>query len=281
MREPVGRTAAGPAHAVRSPQGRARGRAVSGWSKVPEVTVWFWVVKVLTTGMGETASDYLAKTLGPVLAGGLGLIGLVATLVLQFRTTRYGAWTYWSAIVMVSVFGTMAADVVHVVVGVPYEVSAGGFAVVLAAVLMTWYASEGTLSIHSIRTRRREGFYWATVLATFALGTAVGDLTAGTLHLGYLPSGVLFAVLIAVPALCRRFLGLNAVAAFWWAYVLTRPLGASFADWMGVSSHRGGLGWGTGPVSLALLVPIIILVNHLAVSDRRQTPKTPVPAPAD
>lgn len=254
---------------------------MSGWSKVPEVTVWFWVVKVLTTGMGETASDYLARTLGPVVAGGLGLIGLVALLMLQFRTARYGAWTYWSAIVMVSVFGTMAADVVHVVVGVPYAVSAGGFAVILAAVLMTWYASEGTLSIHSIRTRRREGFYWATVLTTFALGTAVGDLTAGTLHLGYLPSGVLFAVLIAVPALCRRFFGLNAVAAFWWAYVLTRPLGASFADWMGVPVHRDGLGWGTGPVSLALLVPIIILVNHLAVSDRRQTPKTPAPAPVD
>ncbi|MFJ3698792.1 hypothetical protein ACIPW9_32515 [Streptomyces sp. NPDC090052] len=277
MREPVGRTAVGPAHAVRSP----RGRTAPGWSKVPEVTVWFWVVKVLTTGMGETASDYLARVLGPVLAGALGLTGLVALLVLQFRTTRYNAWTYWSAIVMVSVFGTMAADVVHVVVGVPYAVSAAGFAVALAAVLMTWYASEGTLSIHSIRTRRREGFYWATVLATFALGTAAGDLTAGTLHLGYFPSGVLFAALIAVPALCRRFLGLNAVAAFWWAYVLTRPLGASFADWMGASAHHGGLGWGTGPVSLALLVPIVILVNHLAVSERRHTPEAPAAAPAD
>ncbi|WP_371790186.1 hypothetical protein OG285_04075 [Streptomyces sp. NBC_01471] len=282
MREPVGRTAAGPAHAVRSPRGRARGRAVAGWSKVPEVTAWFWAVKVLTTGMGETASDYLARTLGPVAAGGLGLVGLTALLVLQFRTPRYGAWSYWSAIVMVSVFGTMAADVVHVVVGVPYAVSAVGFAVVLAAVLMTWYASEGTLSIHSIRTRRREGFYWATVLATFALGTAVGDLTAGTLHLGYLPSGVLFAVLIAVPALCRRLFGLDAVAAFWWAYVLTRPLGASFADWMGAPAHHGGLGWGTGPVSLALLVPIVLLVKKLAAGDRRRdAPKAPVTAPAD
>lgn len=193
--------------------------------------------------------------------------------MLQFRTARYGAWTYWSAIVMVSVFGTMAADVVHVVAGVPYLVSTVGFSVVLTAVLMTWYASEGTLSIHSIRTRRREGFYWATVLTTFALGTAVGDLTAGTLHLGYLTSGVAFAALIAVPALARRFLGLNAVAAFWWAYVLTRPLGASFADWMGVSTQRSGLGWGTGPVTLALLVPILLLVNHLAVSERRAAPR--------
>ncbi|NDZ79336.1 hypothetical protein G3I19_12575 [Streptomyces sp. SID10853] len=252
-----------------------------GWSKVPQVTVWFWVVKVLTTGMGETASDYLARTLGPIVAGGLGLAGLAALLFLQFRTVRYGAWTYWSAIVMVSVFGTMAADVVHVVAGVPYAVSVVGFAVALAALLMTWYASEGTLSIHSIRTRRRECFYWATVLATFALGTAVGDLTAGTLHLGYFTSGLLFTALIAVPALARRFLGLNAVAAFWWAYVLTRPLGASFADWMGVPAHRGGLGWGTGPVSLALLVPIIILVNHLAVSDRRHAPRQQATATTD
>lgn len=172
---------------------------------------------------------------------------------------------------MVSVFGTMAADVVHVIAGIPYSVSAVGFALALAAVLALWYASERTLSIHSIHTTRREAFYWATVLTTFALGTAVGDLTAGTLHLGYLPSGFLFAALIVLPVLGRRFLGLNAVAAFWAAYVLTRPLGASFADWMGVPTARDGLGWGTGPVSLALLVPIVALVGYLAVS-RADTP---------
>ncbi|MEU6329351.1 hypothetical protein ABZ851_19095 [Streptomyces sp. NPDC047049] len=239
-----------------------------GWSKVPQVTAVFWGVKVLTTGMGETASDYLGRTLGPIPAGSLGLAGLVALLVLQFRTTRYRPWIYWSAIVMVSVFGTMAADVVHVMAGIPYTVSVIAFSAGLAALLTAWYVSEGTLSIHSIRTRRRETFYWATVLATFALGTAVGDLTAGTLHWGYLPSGILFAALIAVPALSGRFLGLNAVAAFWWAYVLTRPLGASFADWMGVSTARGGLGWGTGPVTLALIVPIVLLVGYLAISHK-------------
>ncbi|MFE2287433.1 hypothetical protein ACFXDJ_25090 [Streptomyces sp. NPDC059443] len=240
-------------------------------SKVPEVTAWFWTVKVLTTGMGETASDFLARTLGPVPAGCLGLAGLTALLVLQFRSARYRPWTYWSAIVMVSVFGTMAADVVHVIVGIPYTVSAVGFTLALAAVLALWYASERTLSIHSIHTTRREVFYWATVLTTFALGTAVGDLTAGTLKLGYLPSGFLFAALIVLPVLGRRLLGLNAVAAFWAAYILTRPLGASFADWMGVPTARGGLGWGTGPVSLALLVPIAALVGYLAVS-RADTP---------
>ncbi|MBM4793339.1 hypothetical protein HXP44_15070 [Streptomyces sioyaensis] len=248
-----------------------------GWSKVPQVTALFWGVKVLTTGMGETASDYLGRTLGPIPAGSLGLAGLVTLLILQFRTTRYRPWIYWSAIVMVSVFGTMAADVVHVVAGIPYTVSVIAFSAALAAILAAWYGSEGTLSIHSIRTRRRETFYWATVLATFALGTAVGDLTAGTLRWGYLPSGLLFTALIAVPALSGRFLGLNAVAAFWWAYVLTRPLGASFADWMGVSPSRGGLGWGTGPVTLTLIVPIILLVAYLAISHK----DTPAEQPAN
>jgi uncharacterized membrane-anchored protein len=241
------------------------------WSKVPEVTAWFWIVKVLTTGVGETTSDYLAKTLGPVVAGAIGLVGLAVLLMRQFRAPRYSAWTYWAAIVMVSVFGTMAADVVHVVAGVPYVVSTVAFSVILAAILMTWYASEGTLSIHSVRTRRRETFYWATVLATFALGTAAGDLIAGSLHLGYFTAGIAFGLLIIVPAVAYRFFRLNAVAAFWWAYILTRPLGASFADWMGVSKQRGGIGWGTGPVSLGLAVPILVLVAYLAVS-RKDTP---------
>ncbi|WP_406504112.1 hypothetical protein [Streptomyces sp. NBC_00212] len=249
----------------------------SGLSKVPAVTAVFWIVKVLTTGMGETASDYLGRTLGPVPAGALGLTGLVVALVAQFRSDRYRPWTYWSAIVMVSVFGTMAADVVHVVAGIPYTVSATAFTLALAAVLTAWYVSERTLSIHSIRTRRREVFYWATVLATFALGTAVGDLTAGTLKLGYLASGLLFTALIAVPALSGRYLGLNAVAAFWWAYVLTRPLGASFADWMGVPTTRAGLGWGTGPVTLALVIPIAALVGYLAATHKDTPQDDPTP----
>lgn len=264
----AGTETGGPAGAPVAGAARHRHAATPGggaWSKVPEVTVAFWVTKVLTTGMGETTSDFLARVLGPIPAGAIGLLGLVALLVAQFRTTRYSPWVYWSAIAMVSVFGTMAADVVHVVIGIPYVVSTVAFSLALAAVLVLWYASEGTLSIHSIRTRRRETFYWATVLATFALGTAAGDLTAGTLHLGYFTSGVLFTGLIAMPVL-GRLLGLNAVAAFWWAYVLTRPLGASFADWMGVPAHRGGLGWGTGPVSLVLAVLIAGAVAYLATT---------------
>jgi len=245
---------------------RLPGAAAEAWSKVPEVTVLFWVTKILTTGMGETTSDFLGRSLGPVIAGPIGVIGLLLTLRWQFRTDRYSPWAYWSAIVMVSVFGTMAADVVHLA-GIPYAVSTVAFALILAGILVAWYASEGTLSIHSIRTRRREKFYWATVLATFALGTATGDLTATSLHLGYFSSGVLFTALFAVPALARM-MGLNAVAAFWWAYVLTRPLGASFADWMGVPHSRGGLAWGTGPVSLTLTVLIAALVAFLASRHR-------------
>jgi uncharacterized membrane-anchored protein len=187
-------------------------------------------------------------------------------MTLQLALRRYVAWAYWFAVVMVSVFGTMAADVVHIGLGVPYLVSTVFFVVVLAVLFALWYASEKTLSIHSVHTRRRETFYWATVLATFALGTAAGDMTAVTLHLGYLASGVLFAVVMAVPALAHRRLGLGAVPAFWFAYIVTRPLGASFADWAGVSRARGGLDLGTGTVSLALTVVIVGLVGYLAVT---------------
>lgn len=243
-------------------------------SKVPEVTVYFWVIKVLTTGMGETASDFLAQKLGPVPAVGLGGVALAASLTLQLTARRYVAWIYWTAIVMVSVFGTMAADVLHVGLGVPYTVSTSFFMLALAVVFGLWYASERTLSIHSIHTRRRELFYWATVLATFALGTAAGDLSA-TVGLGYLGSAVLYAVAIAVPAVLHRWNALNAVAAFWSAYVITRPLGASVADWMALGHARGGLGLGLGPVTLSWTVAIVGFVAYLAVSrdDVRDTPR--------
>jgi uncharacterized membrane-anchored protein len=235
-------------------------------SKVPQITAVFWITKILTTGMGETTSDFLVHHLDPVIAVALGAIGLVICLLLQLAVNRYIPWIYWLAVVMVSVFGTMAADVLHIGLGIPYSVSSTAFAVVLAIILIIWYRIEKSLSIHGIHTRRREMFYWATVLITFALGTATGDLTATTLHLGYLPSGVLFAVVFAVPALGYRRLGFNSVAAFWFAYIVTRPLGASFADWMGVSHARSGLGIGTGYVSLALAGLIIILVGYLALT---------------
>ncbi|MFF7638968.1 hypothetical protein [Streptomyces canus] len=236
-------------------------------NKVPEVTVYFWIIKVLTTGMGETASDLLARTLGPIPAVALGGLALAASLAVQFTLRRYVAWAYWTAVVMVSVFGTMAADVLHVGLGVPYAVSTPAFLVVLAAVFALWYASERTLSIHTIRTRRREAFYWAAVLATFALGTATGDLTA-TVGFGYLGSVALFAAAICVPALAHRFGALGAVTAFWTAYVITRPLGASLADWMALPHTRGGLALGLAPVTLAWTVAIIGFVGYLAVSQR-------------
>jgi uncharacterized membrane-anchored protein len=238
-------------------------------SKVPEVTVLFWVVKILTTGMGETTSDFLVHSFEPEIALGLGFAALVISLVLQFRVRRYIPWVYWTAVAMVSVFGTMAADAVHVGLGVPYLASTLFFTVALAVVFLLWHRNEKTLSIHSITTRRREAFYWAAVLTTFALGTATGDLAAYSLGLGYLASGIMFAVVIAVPALAHWRRLLAAIPAFWFAYILTRPLGASFSDWTAVSPDRGGLDWGTGPVSLALAAAIAVLVTFLTIGWKR------------
>jgi len=234
--------------------------------KVPEITALFWITKILTTGMGESTSDFMNQGLGPAIAVPLMLLGLAAALVLQFKARRYVASVYWLVVVMVSVFGTSAADALHVGFGIPYVVSTAFYAIVLAIVFAAWHRSEETLSIHSIYTPRRETFYWATVLATFALGTAAGDMTATSLHLGYLASGFLFAGLIAIPALAWWRFGLNEILAFWLAYILTRPLGASFADWMAVPRSKGGLGWGTGPVSLGLALAIVGFVAYLTVS---------------
>jgi len=246
-------------------------------NKVPEITVYFWIIKVLTTGMGEVTSDYLAHQLNPIIAVALAGIALVASLVLQFSVRQYVTWIYWLNVVMVSIFGTMAADVLHVGFGIPYIASTIFFVVALVIIFSTWYSSEKTLSIHSIYTRRREVFYWSTILGTFALGTAAGDLTAITMHLGYLFSGVLFALLIAIPALAYWLFGLNEIFAYWLAYIVTRPLGASFADWMGVSHNRGGLGLGTGSVSLGLTIIILSFVGYMAVTrkDVKNSEHTP------
>ncbi|MGZ4428483.1 MAG: COG4705 family protein [Nocardioidaceae bacterium] len=233
---------------------------------MPEVTLLFWVVKVLTTGMGEAASDFLGGV-NLVLAGVVGLGGFVLALWLQLRVRRYVAATYWFAVAMVAVFGTMAADVLHVVLGISYVVTTTFWGLAVAVVFFLWHRSEGTLSIHSITTRRRETFYWTTVLATFALGTAAGDLTATQLGLGFLASGVLFAAVMLVPALGWWRFGMNNVLGFWFAYVVTRPLGASFADWLGKPpSFDGGLGYGDGTVTAAATVLIVALVGYLAVT---------------
>ena len=239
---------------------------VRALKKVPEVTVYFWIIKLLTTAMGETTSDFLVTHMSPYVAVMLGAVGFAVALVLQVAVRRYIPWVYWLAVTMVAIFGTMAADVLHVGFGIPYTVSASFFLVALVAVFSVWYISEKTLSIHSIYTRRRELFYWTAVVTTFALGTAVGDLTAITFHLGYLLSAVLFAVLIALPALSYWLLGLNEIVAFWLAYILTRPLGASFSDWFGRSPSLGGLGLGTGNVSLVLTLFIIGFVAYLTIT---------------
>ncbi|MBV9921408.1 MAG: hypothetical protein JOY78_11225 [Pseudonocardia sp.] len=239
-------------------------------AKVPAATAAFWILKIVTTGMGETASDWLARTIDPLIAVLGSGVALGALLLAQLLARAYQPWLYWGAVAMISVFGTMAADVTHVVLGVPYIASTLGFGLCVAALLAAWHTLEGTLAIHSITTTRRELFYWATVGATFALGTAAGDLTASTLGLGYLASGVLFAVAIAVPAPAHRLLGLDAVVSFWIAYVLTRPLGASFADWIAVPPGRGGLDLGTGPITLILLVALCVSVACLSIRSRNR-----------
>jgi uncharacterized membrane-anchored protein len=236
--------------------------------KVPELTIYFWVIKVLTTGMGETTSDYFVHTFNPYLAVALGAACLAITLIWQLYVRRYLPWTYWLAVSMVAVFGTMAAGILHVYLGVPYIFSAIIYGVTLAVIFVLWYLSENTLSVHSIYTRRRELFYWAAVLATFALGTAVGDMTAVSFRLGFFASGILFALVFAIPAVAHRLLGLNEIVAFWFAYIITRPLGASFADWLAVPQSQGGLNLGKGTVSIALWILIIAIVVFLGLSHR-------------
>ena len=222
--------------------------------------------------MGESTSDFLVHKLVPELAVVLGGIAFVVALYLQFSTDRYVPWRYWLAVAMVGVFGTMCADVLHVGLGVPYVASTVFYALVLFAVFCTWYRVEATLSIHSITTERRELFYWAAVLATFALGTAAGDLTAVTFGLGYFGSILLFVAIIAIPAIGYFRFGMNSILAFWFAYVITRPLGASIADWLAVSHARGGLALGTGPVSLVLAATIAGFVYRLSKTGKDTPP---------
>jgi uncharacterized membrane-anchored protein len=236
-------------------------------SKVPAVTVYFWIVKLLTTAMGEATSDSLLHNLDPIKGVAIGAAGFVIALVLQFSTNGYVAWVYWLLVAMVAVFGTMAADVLHKL-GVSHLTATIAYGVALAGMFISWQKSEKTLAMHSICTMRRECFYWSTVFISFAFGTAAGDMTAVTLHLGNFWSGILFAVLFALPFISRRIFGWNEVFSFWFAYVMTRPLGASFADWFGKPQHKGGLGFGTIPVAIVLTLLIILFVAYLTVSRR-------------
>jgi uncharacterized membrane-anchored protein len=235
--------------------------------KVPaRIAAIFWAIKLLTTAFGESTSDYLVHNVNPYLAVAGGFVVFVIAMALQLRTDRYVPWIYWLAVAMVAVFGTMAADVLHVEFHVPYAASSILFAVVLVVVFWAWSRTERTLSIHSITTTRRELFYWAAVLSTFAMGTALGDLAAYTLNLGFLSAGIVFAALFALPGLVYLGARINGILAFWASYVMTRPLGASFADWTGKSRHAGGIGIGDGTVAFVLAALIVAGVAYLTRS---------------
>jgi uncharacterized membrane-anchored protein len=234
-------------------------------AKVPEILAAFWLAKILTTAGGEATSDYL-KTWGNLGGGGTEVLLFLVGLVLQFGTRRYRAFAYWFLAYAIAIFGTGVSDFLHLDVKLSYGATTVLWALVLGAIFWIWYRSEGTLSIHSITTQRRESFYWATVFATFALGTALGDFTATSLNLGYLGSGILFAVVICIPAVASWRLGLNPIAAFWMAYIVTRPLGASFADYISKSSRLSGVGFGDGATALVFAIAVTVLVSYLAVA---------------
>jgi uncharacterized membrane-anchored protein len=234
-------------------------------TKVPEITAIFWALKLLTTGMGESMSDFLGQHSVPIAAA-IGIFGLWLAIWLQMRQREYRAPFYWFAVMMVAIFGTMAADGIHDGASIPYAVTTPVFALVVAAIFFLWHRSEGTLSIHSITTRRREGFYWAAVLATFALGTAAGDLTAISLNIGFFDSVLVFTAIIMIPAIGWWRFNMNPIVAFWFAYIVTRPLGASFADWFSKPAGQSGLGLGDGTVSAIALVVFVALVSYVAIT---------------
>ncbi len=242
-------------------------------NKVPEVTLWFWVIKVVATTVGETAADFLTGTVGLSLGGATWVVGaaLVATLAVQFRARRYIPAVYWLAVVLVSVVGTLITDNLVDDLGVALTTTTIVFAAALAATFALWFASERTLSIHTIVTTRREAFYWTAILFTFALGTAAGDLLAEGLKLGYSVSGLVFAAAIALIAVAHKRFGLGAVLAFWMAYVITRPLGASVGDLLSQPTADGGVGLGTVVTSALFLLVIVGAVSYLAVSKRDVT----------
>jgi len=254
------------------PAGPTLGRRML--NKVPEVTLYFWIIKILCTTVGETAADFLNVNLGFGLNNTTYVTGalLLATLGFQCKATRYKPGVYWLAVVLLSVVGTLITDNLTDNFGVSLVTSTIGFSAALAATFAVWFASERTLSIHTIITRRREGFYWLAILFTFALGTAAGDLFAERLSVGYWPSALLFGGVIAAITVAHFRFGLNAILAFWLAYILTRPLGASIGDFLSQPQANGGLGLGATSTSAIFLTCILGLVVFLAVTKKDQTP---------
>jgi len=236
-------------------------------AKVPEITAVFWVLKLLTTAAGEATSDYLSphnRIIGALIEIALLLIGLW----LQFSCRRYFAPAYWFLALAIAISGTGVSDVMHLTFGIPYGGTTAFWALVLALIFWQWHRREGTLSIHSITTRRREGYYWSTVFATFALGTALGDLTATPLHLGYLTSAITFMAVILIPAIGWWRFRLNAVFAFWFAYVITRPIGASLADYVSKPHNISGLNFGDAATAAVGVIAVALLVAYVSIARR-------------
>ncbi|MFL0198023.1 hypothetical protein ACJDU8_21015 [Clostridium sp. WILCCON 0269] len=250
-------------------------------SKVPEVTIFFWIIKVLCTTVGETFSDFLNVNLGLGLTLTTIIMGIafIVVLYLQFRAAKYVPGIYWLTVVLISVFGTLVTDNLTDGMGVPLELSTVVFSVLLGLTFLFWYLSEKTLSIHSIYTRKREAFYWLTILFTFALGTAVGDLYSEQLGLGYLHTGIIVTIIIACVFLAWKLLKLDVVLAFWAAYIFTRPLGASLGDYLSQSKEYGGLGLGTTVTSIIFLVFILAIIIFLAITKCDTKPKSETAAP--
>lgn len=255
-----------------SPDSTSLGRQML--NKVPEVTLYFWIIKILCTTVGETGADYLNVDLGLGLNGTTYLMGglLLITLLFQFRSRKYVPGIYWLGVVLISVVGTLITDNLVDSAGVALETTTVAFTVALAAVFAAWYASERTLSIHTIVTTRREAFYWLAVLFTFALGTAAGDLFAERMGLGFFVSALIFAGTIGIVALAHFRWRMGPILAFWLAYILTRPLGASIGDWMSQPTADGGLGLGTTVTSAIFLSTILGLVVYLTRTKVDQTP---------
>ncbi len=243
-------------------------------NKVPEVTIYFWIIKVLCTTVGETAADYLNTTLNFGLTGTSLVMGglLAAVLFFQFKVSKYIPSIYWLAVVLLSIVGTLITDNLTDKLGVSLEMTTFTFSIVLALIFAVWYVVEKTLSVHSIVTTRREVFYWLAILFTFALGTAAGDLTAEKFGLGYLTSVFIFAGLIAIVTIVHYVVKLNAVLTFWLAYIFTRPLGASIGDYLSQARANGGLGLGTTTTSALFLITILVLVVYLTLTRKDEIP---------
>lgn len=241
-------------------------------NKVPQVTIFFWIIKILATTIGETGADFLNVQLGFGLNGtSLVMTALLAIfLAIQILKDRYVPWVYWVVVVFLSVVGTLLTDNLSDNLGLSLYISTAGFTLALILTFIIWYSNERTLSIHDIMSTKREAFYWAAILFTFALGTAAGDLISEQLNLGYLLSGLIFGGSIALITFSHYALKLNAVLAFWLAYILTRPLGASIGDLLTQSSKDGGLGIGTFAVSGVFLVIIVSLVTYLSLQNQTE-----------